>query len=244
MDFDTILKAIVTLDKPVLIKLVSTALSYGVVFGSVILKVPQILAIIRSNSAEGISLTSVLIETFVYVIAASWGLVNGLEFKDFGENVFILGQLVILVLMVSFHHNKMLQGVLGFAVISTIGWALSFEMVPLAVHSMLLNCQSLIGMASRLPQVYLNYKKKSTGQLSFATFFLAFGGGVARLLTTAVNVKAEQGRNTLLTQFGIAVFLNGVVLTQILMYTGLFKKGGKKDDKKKAAVTNNKKKSA
>lgn len=64
----------------------------------------------------------------------------------------------------------------------------------------------------------MNYRNGKTGSLSFLTFFLAFGGGVARILTTALNVPWQKGKSVLLTQFSVAVLLNAVVLLQIIYY--------------------------
>ena len=74
----------------------STALGYAVVFGAVILKVPQILKIVRGGNADGVSLTGNLLETAGYTISASWGIARQLQFKDYGENIFVLVQLVVL----------------------------------------------------------------------------------------------------------------------------------------------------
>ena len=40
---------------------------------------------------------------------------------------------------------------------------------------------------SRLPQIYTNFRNKSTGQLAFFTFFLGFAGSAARLATVLVE---------------------------------------------------------
>lgn len=204
-----------------IVKLFSAALAYAIVVLSVILKVPQILAVVRSSSAEGISLASVLIEAFVFTIAASWGISQGLDFKDYGENAIILAQLFFLTTLVSSFQRKAAVGAVGLFVLAVIGSALSLQVVPRWAHQWLLNVQSVFTILARLPQIYLNYKRKDTGQLSFTTFFLAFGGGCARLLTTFVNLSAAQGRSQILAAYMISSTLNGIIVAQITMYNGL-----------------------
>ncbi|CUG93662.1 Hypothetical protein, putative [Bodo saltans] len=212
--------------------LISTVLGYGVVFGSVILKVPQILKILRSGSADGVSLTANLIELTGYAISTSWAVAQKFEFKDFGENVFILAQLVVLIGLVSFHQRSLGFGIAGIIGILSAMYALCIGAVSTSVHKSLLSFQLVLLLSSRVPQIYMSYRNRSTGQLAFLTFFLAFGGGCARLLTVFLNVPWENGKGTLLVQFGAAVLLNGIILSQIFLY------GNKSATKKTpAAVT-------
>ena len=71
-----------------------------------------------------------------------------------------------------------------------------------------------LGIASKLPQIYSNFSAKSTGQLSFLTTFLQFGGTVARVLTTLQEVD-DFG---VLLSFIVAATLNGIILAQIVLY--------------------------
>ena len=213
--------------------LISKVLSYAVVFGAIILKVPQIVNILKSGSADGISLTSLLMETTGFAIAASWGIAQELDFKDYGENIFIIAQLLVLNFLVANHYSRTFHTIVASALICGGAWALSMGMVPADIHRLLLSFQVVLNMSSRIPQIYLNYRHRSTGQLSFVTFFLAFAGGVARVMTTAVNVDWAKGKTFLLGQFSIGVFLNAIIIFQIIFYTGLFPEKKKQKTTKK-----------
>lgn len=67
---------------------------------------------------------------------------------------------------------------------------------------------------SRLPQIYENFKNKSTGQLAFITFFLNFGGGIARLIT----VLFETDDLFFQLQYVLGVSLSGTILLQFILY--------------------------
>lgn len=196
----------------------ASVLGYLIVFGSGILKVPQILAILRNKSADGVSLTGHLMETFGYSVSLSWGISRGLKFSDFGESTFVFAQLIILNILIGFYTRQLPLAVLGCVFFGALTYALAIRIVPVSIHEMLFSAQILFTVSSRVPQIYLNYKKRSVGQLSFVTNFLAFGGTAARLLTTFVSVSWEQGKAVMLLQFLTAATLNGILLLQFVFY--------------------------
>ncbi|RNC40179.1 putative SNF2 DNA repair protein [Trypanosoma cruzi] len=86
---------------------VADVLPYAVVLGSVLLKFPQILKILQHRSADGISLASVYFEMTAYVITTSWGIAQALNFKDYGENMLIMGEVAFLLLLVGYLQRSM-----------------------------------------------------------------------------------------------------------------------------------------
>ena len=69
-------------------------------------------------------------------------------------------------------------------------------------------------MLSRVPQIIANYRNQSTGQLAFFTFFLSFLGVIARLGT----VLLETDDFLYQLQYILALFLNGVIVLQFILY--------------------------
>ena len=201
-----------------MIPLASAALSYAIVFGSGVLKLPQVIKILKNLSAEGISLPSLLLECLSYAIGTSWGISQGLDFKDYGEGVIISVQLVALVGMVGYFQRRLGTALGVFAPILGLGAALSMGVIPKSIHEALLSVSTIVALSSRLPQIYTNYKRKSTGQLAFLTFFLAFGGSAARVLTVYLNVPWEKGKMSLLLQYFISTSLNLMVMAQMYLY--------------------------
>ena len=72
----------------------------------------------------------------------------------------------------------------------------------------------IIVALSRIPQIWTNFRNKSTGQLAFITFFLSFAGSAARLAT----VMYETNDFLFQLTFMLSVFLNGFITLQFLMY--------------------------
>jgi PQ loop repeat len=72
--------------KVILIALISEALGLGIVLGSIMVKMPQILAVVRAGSAEGLNPLSFELETAGLAIAATYGALNKLAFSAYGES--------------------------------------------------------------------------------------------------------------------------------------------------------------
>jgi mannose-P-dolichol utilization defect protein 1 len=72
--------------KVILIALISEGLGLGIVLGSTMVKMPQILAVVRAKSAEGLSPLSFELETLGLAIAATYGTLNNLAFSAYGES--------------------------------------------------------------------------------------------------------------------------------------------------------------
>lgn len=62
-------------------------LGYGILAGSTMVKIPQIIAVLKAGSAEGLSPLSIELETLGYCISAAYGFLLGLPFSAYGEVV-------------------------------------------------------------------------------------------------------------------------------------------------------------
>ena len=93
---------------------VSKTLGLGIVVGSSLVKLPQVLKIAASGSAEGISFTSVLLELIAITFSGSYSYRNNFPFSSYGESVFLAIQTGIIALLVlSFTRGKLLALVFG-----------------------------------------------------------------------------------------------------------------------------------
>jgi len=72
-------------------------------------------------------------------------------------------------------------------------------------------------IASRVPQIYSTFQAKSAGQLALLTWLLNFAGTAARVFTTLSSFRTGVDEMILLS-FGLAFFLNGTIVFQILYY--------------------------
>lgn len=73
----------------------SKVLGLGIVLGGSIVKVPQILKIVKSGSVRGLSLSSYLLDTASLFITVAYNIRNKFPWSTYGENVFLLIQNVL-----------------------------------------------------------------------------------------------------------------------------------------------------
>ena len=109
------------------------------------------------------------------------------------------------------------------------GVLLDGKMVPKNVWPLISSSCILLNIMSRVPQIISIYSSKSTGVLSFITFFLACAGSYARLATVLI----ESDDLLYKTQFCISAGLNTTILIQFGLYWG--SKDATADKKNKTA---------
>jgi mannose-P-dolichol utilization defect protein 1 len=68
---------------------ISKVLGIGIVVGGGIVKVPQIIKIVNSKSARGVSLASYLLDTASLLIVVAYNVRSHFPFSTYGENLFL-----------------------------------------------------------------------------------------------------------------------------------------------------------
>eukprot|EP01040_Poterioochromonas_malhamensis_P015701 gene15701-17625_t len=196
----------------------SKFLSLGIVLGSVIVKLPQIINITSTKDVKGLSPEAFYTEVPMTLLTVVYNIRQGYSFSTYGESVMILIQNIILVLLL-WQYTKPIPpsftvklSVLGlFTIIGYISYAVVphqyLQILPLMTLPML--------VYSRMVQIISSWKNKTTGQLSSITVGLTFIGGLVRVFTTITDVGLDF---SLLTSLGIGTVLSGVQLAQIYFY--------------------------
>lgn len=197
---------------------ISKGLGYAIILGSGILKVPQIVKILKAGSVEGISKSLFYLETLTLLHASTYSIRQGIAFSVYGESLIILAQNIIIILMFWVYSKTIsaLEKAVLFVLFSAYTFVLFQGSTYLGDAQWALVQQSnmLLMVGSRVPQILTNFSNKSTGQLAFFTFILNFLGGVARLAT--VLVETDDFLYQL--QFILGVSLNGIIVIQFLLY--------------------------
>ncbi|XP_012270045.1 mannose-P-dolichol utilization defect 1 protein homolog [Orussus abietinus] len=203
----------------------SKALGVGIIFGSLLVKVPQIIKIANNKSGEGISLFSVLMDLFAITSMVSYSFVSGFPFSSWGDGVFLGLQTVAIAVLVLHYAGETYKALAFVAMYIAVSFATTSGAVSLKI---LWTCQTLnipIILISKFAQAYTNYRNGSTGQLSAITGFLLFGGSLARIFTSI----QETGDTSVIIMYICATAANAVIAAQILYYWNV----DKKDEKKK-----------
>lgn len=146
---------------------VSKTLGVGIIAASSIVKIPQLLKLLNSKSAAGISFLSYALETASYLVTLIYNIRNGWPFSTYGETALIAVQNVAIAVLVLKYSGKGAAGVAFVVGLAAMGWSLFNEgLVDMNKLKLAQGAAGVLGVASKLPQIATIYSQGSTGQLS------------------------------------------------------------------------------
>ncbi|KAI9766591.1 MAG: hypothetical protein M1840_006402 [Geoglossum simile] len=195
--------------------LISKALGIGIIAASSIVKVPQILKLLSSGSAQGVSFLSYALETTGYTISLAYNIRQRFPFSTYGETAFVLVQNVVIATMVLRFSGESQKAAVFVAGLALLGGALlREEVVGVGLLSILQATAGLLGVASKAPQIWTVWKEGGTGQLSAFAVFNYLLGSLARVFTTLQEVDDK----LILYSFIAAFTLNAILAAQMAYY--------------------------
>ncbi|KAJ3110268.1 hypothetical protein HK100_003100 [Physocladia obscura] len=193
---------------------VSKTLGLGIVVGSSIVKVPQILKIVAAENADGVSLVAYVLETLALIITLAYNIRKANPFSTFGEIAFISLQNVVILLLLTTYAKKYVSLLATSVFFAATTYVLVFsDVITSELLTSLQWVSIIVATASKVPQIYENWANGRTGQLSLVTVGLQFAGSAARIFTTLREVKDQ----AILASFLISTALNGVLFLQVLL---------------------------
>lgn len=215
----------------------SRLLGWAIFVGSVLIKVPQIVAFVSSRSVDGISAAYVNAELTSYIFCVCYHVLKGNPLQTWGELLNICVQNAIILAL--FYH---LSGGLGARALASFCFHLATivillnDMLPdvrlpraacepltafipyacgvLTGRQVMAAVPSIFMVASRAPQLWLNFRQRHTGQLSLVTCSLFAVGVLARLFTTVTEINDP----VLVCGLLISLLMNGALALQIMFY--------------------------
>ncbi|KAK3187161.1 hypothetical protein K4F52_004064 [Lecanicillium sp. MT-2017a] len=194
---------------------VSKGLGIGIIGASSIVKVPQILKLVNSQSAAGISFLSYLLETAAYLITLAYNVRNGFPFSTYGETALIMGQNVIISVLILNYSNRASLAAVFIAVLAAAAGALFTQgVLDMKMLSYLQAGAGVLGVAAKVPQILAIYQQGGTGQLSAFTVFNYLAGSLSRIFTTLQEVDDK----LILYGFISGFALNAVLALQMVYY--------------------------
>jgi len=205
--------------------LVSKLLGLAIVVTSPASKLPQIMNLVKSKSAEGIVVQMFACEVMVFSISWSYMAGQSMAFSEYGEAVimnFLTCIIVVLVLTYAPGGIRALHIVMMVMYVILLVAMLS-GLVPLFMLRLAFTGSILFNISGRVPQMLQNWRAGSTGQLSLVMFILNLGGTGVRVLTSLVQVLSAGVWDTdlLFVLFNnvLSAGMNGIIVLQILYYT-------------------------
>ncbi|OQO12912.1 hypothetical protein B0A48_02376 [Cryoendolithus antarcticus] len=205
-----------TITDTVCLKLgISKALGVGIIAASSIVKIPQLLKLLNSQSAEGISFLSYFLETVSYLISLLYNVRNRFPFSTYGETALIGIQNVAISVLVLNYTGRGALAAAFVAGLAAVGYALYSETITsMATFQYLSTGAAIMGVASKLPQIYSCYKEQGTGQLSAFAVFNYLAGSLTRIFTTLQEVDDK----IILYNFIAGFALNAILAAQMIYY--------------------------
>ncbi|GLC45008.1 PQ-loop repeat-containing protein 3 [Pleodorina starrii] len=201
-----------------LVDLFAVVLGYACLVGSFFRSVPQIALILKTGSAEGLSLTSNLVELACFTVSVAYNIQQGYAFNTYGEVFACWIQDVIIVGLI-FRHLRLSGAVVaGAAAVFAAACAWLFSPAcPIEVLSGLqVSTIVIMAVGARLPQIWLNLRRGNAGVLSPLTCALNVAGCLVRVFTTAVLTRDAIIMGGCVTQ----LILNGILLYQSVATPG------------------------
>jgi len=221
-------------DVPCLKLFVSRGLGTAIVAGSILVKFPQIIKILSSGDAAGLSFLGVLLELLAVTANGAYSFSQGFPFTAYGEAVFMSFQTSIIAILILWYGGNTLTTILFSAAYGAIVFAITQPgLVPDDVlwYGQAANIPMIV--VGKLIQAVTNYKNGHTGQLSAITVFLLTAGSLARIFTSI----QETGDQVMILTFVVSSSVNVIIALQVLYYWNTTKQVLKKEAKKKAKKT-------
>uniref|UniRef100_A0A3Q3X8A9 Mannose-P-dolichol utilization defect 1 protein homolog n=1 Tax=Mola mola TaxID=94237 RepID=A0A3Q3X8A9_MOLML len=202
------------LDVPCLKIILSKGLGIGIILGSVMVKLPQILKLMGAKSAEGLSFNSVLLELLAITGTTTYSIAKKFPFSAWGEVLFLMLQTVTIGFLIQHYRGKTSRGVLFLVMYFVLVVLLLSPVTPISVVTCMQASNMPAIIISRLIQAASNFRNGHTGQLSAVSVFLVFAGSLARIFTSL----QETGDSLMAWTYVISSSCNGVIALQVLYY--------------------------
>lgn len=208
--------------------LLSKGLGIGIIAGSILVKVPQIVKILSNKSGDGINVYSVLFDLFAITCHVSYSFVNGFPFSAWGDGTFLMLQTAIIAVLVFHFSGATAKAILFVLAYTGICYVAMSGITPLEV---LWSAQAFnvpVIFVGKSIQAVTNYRQKSTGQLSAVTCFMLFAGSIARIFTS----YQETGDFMMILTYCVSSVANAIIVAQLLYYWNSPGKGQKSRQQK------------
>ncbi|KAK5130371.1 hypothetical protein LTR08_002163 [Meristemomyces frigidus] len=194
---------------------VSKALGIAIISVSSIVKIPQLLKLLTSHSASGVSFLSYFLETLSYSISLAYNVRNHFPFSTYGEVALIAIQNVAISVLVLQYSGKGPAAALFVAGLAAAGYALySDSITSMSTLQYMQAAAGVLGVAAKIPQIITIFRAKRTGQLSAFAVFNYLAGSLSRIFTTLQEVPDK----LILYGFIAGFLLNAVIAAQMVYY--------------------------
>ncbi|KAH9526484.1 Mannose-P-dolichol utilization defect 1 protein [Dermatophagoides farinae] len=190
------------------------SLGYGIIFGSTMVKLPQLLKLLSAKSGLGVSLSAVVLEILALTFSSSYAFANGFPFSAWGEALFILFMTSFIAFLIIYYDINKGQAFLFMIVFTSTFAILMSGHVPMKILWMGQAAALPLIISSKLVQAGSNFRNGHTGNLSAVTIILIFIGSTTRIMTSI----QETGDQLIIVGYSLSSIINLILVLQMFYY--------------------------
>jgi len=195
--------------------LLSRSLGTGIVAGSTLVKLPQILKIVANGDAAGLSFLGVLLELLAVTANGAYSFSQGFPFAAYGESIFMSLQTSLIAILILWYGGNTFTTLFFSSVYGAAVFAITQPgLIPEEVlwYGQAANIPMIV--FGKLIQAGTNFRNGHTGQLSAITVFMLTLGSLARIFTSI----QDTGDQVMILTFIASSTVNVIIALQVIYY--------------------------
>ncbi|CAG5875075.1 unnamed protein product [Menidia menidia] len=190
-----------------------------IMLDTLLAQLPQLLRVLWKGSAEGLSLTSALLQLYALSCPVIYAKANNFPFFAWADRLLTVAQAAAIVFLILHYRGETLKGLLLLPGCGGVMLLLASRAAAKVV-TLIQASSSVAAIASKAVQTFTNYSHGHTGQLSGLSVALT---GVGSLGVVVVSLQEAGGSlATLLDTLSAGLSL--LLLAQVLCYSSSAKK--------------------
>jgi len=212
--------------------LLSRGLGTGIVAGSTMVKLPQILKIVANGDAAGLSFLGVLLELLAVTANGAYSFSQGFPFSAYGESVFMSLQTSLIAILILWYGGNTLTTLFFSCIYGSVVFAITQPgLIPEEVlwYGQAANIPMIV--VGKMIQAVTNFRNGHTGQLSAITVFMLTAGSLARIFTSI----QDTGDQVMILTFIVSSAVNVIIALQVIYYWNTTNKVLQEEANKKKA---------
>ncbi|XP_022044612.2 mannose-P-dolichol utilization defect 1 protein-like [Acanthochromis polyacanthus] len=199
---------------PCLKFVLNKAVGIWIILDTFLAQLPQLLKILWSRSAEGLSLISVLLQLYAFSCPVVYAIANNFPLFAWAERLFTLAQTAAIIFLILHYRGDTLTGVLLLSGFSGLVFLLG-SCASAAVVSVIQSSSLAALIASKVFQTITNHQNGHTGQLSTLSVLLSWAGSLGVVFT---SLQETGGFLATLSRI-LSAGLSCVLLVQVFCYS-------------------------
>lgn len=205
---------------PCMLAIFSKILGYVIIGTQTISQIPQIVKILRTRNASGVSLFSMLLMLQASSSIVAFAVLKQYPVNTWGENLIVMVENLVLVCLLLCYNDRPIAAVVFMFLYVIVMLVLILPILPTNFLYFLYILSMPAISISKMIQIFVNHKNHGTGQLSATSSFLYIFQSFGRLTTSIVLLKDF----IMILTFIFISAANTILMTQVLYYRKKTKK--------------------